>query len=253
MNAMKIQLVQVICIEFENYCVNCSSTSEINSTHTAMTNVYENTGSNHSMDRSAFYGLIAFFVCYGLGGSALAAHLTTQSGWMPQGWMGLIGLLILPFIGIFMSISRSWLVSFIGYNLVLIPFGILLGPSLQKYDADVVRNACLLTAGITLVMGLAGTIFPGVFSRLGSALFLSLSCLVLVRIAGIFVPELRNISAIEYIAAGIFSLYIGFDMWRASVLERTLDNAVDVAISLYLDILNLFLSILKIMGSSSDD
>jgi FtsH-binding integral membrane protein len=71
-----------------------------------------------------------------------------------------------------------------------------------------------------------------------------------VRIGGLFVPELNNIGIIDYIAAGIFSLYIGYDMYRASVIERNIDNAVDVALSLYLDIINLFLEILKILGKN---
>jgi FtsH-binding integral membrane protein len=213
--------------------------------------VYSNTGNDHTMDLSGFYGLISAFTIYGLLGSALSAHLANQAGYVPTLWSILILGLAIPIIGIVVAHkSTNWLVSFVGYNMVLVPFGIILAPVLQKYDADVVRNACLLTAGITFIMGLAGTIFPNVFSRLGSALFLSLTCLVLVRIGGLFVPELNNIGIIDYIAAGIFSLYIGYDMYRASVIERNIDNAVDVALSLYLDIINLFLEILKILGKN---
>ena len=50
------------------------------------------------------------------------------------------------------------------------------------------------------------------------------------------------------LGAYIFSLYIGFDWSRAQVMSKTLDNAVDAAVQIYLDIINLFIRLLKIMG-----
>ena len=72
--------------------------------------------------------------------------------------------------------------------------------------------------------------------------------LLLVLVASFFIPALMQFSIIHYLAAGLFALYIGYDMWRASEIPATLDNAVDVSISLYLDILNLFLWILPILA-----
>lgn len=225
-----------------------------NQTMLKSTEVFEKTGDFHSVSQQTFYGMVSGFTIYGLAGSAVAAHLANQYGFVP-GWMSIIILgLVAPISGIIIaSASSNWFVSFIGYNLVLVPFGLILGPVLNKYDADVVRNACALTATITFVMGLAGTLLPNIFSKIGSALFFSLCSLLLVRIAGIFIPQLNELGIIDYIAAGIFSLYIGYDMYRASVVERNLDNAVDIALSLYLDIVNLFLEILKITGDGNDD
>lgn len=66
-------------------------------------------------------------------------------------------------------------------------------------------------------------------------------------IAQLFIPELR-LGVIDYIGAGIFSLYIGYDMYRANSMTKTMDNAVDICVDLYLDIINLFLFLLRIMG-----
>ena len=49
-------------------------------------------------------------------------------------------------------------------------------------------------------------------------------------------------------AAAIFSLYIGYDMYRAQRYPKTADNAVDCAVDIYLDIINLFLRLLRILG-----
>lgn len=215
--------------------------------------VFKNSGRAHSLSAQGFYGAIALFVIYGLTGSAVAAHFTLQTTFNPNMWHILILGLAIPIIGIIIAQkSDNWFVSFLGYNMILIPFGVILAPVLREYDEAIIRNALLLTAVITFCMGLAGTLFPNIFSKLGATLFLSLSCLLLVRIAGIFIPQLNDLRIIDYIAAGIFSLYIGFDMWRASQVERTLDSAVDIAVSLYLDIINLFLELMKILGSNDD-
>jgi len=66
-------------------------------------------------------------------------------------------------------------------------------------------------------------------------------------IGQMFIPALR-LGIIDYIGAGLFSLYIGYDMYRANHVAKTLDNAIDISIDLYLDIVNLFLFVLRILG-----
>jgi FtsH-binding integral membrane protein len=97
-------------------------------------------------------------------------------------------------------------------------------------------------------MSMLAIIFPNFFSKIGGALFISLIGLVVVRIAQCFIPVLANLTIIDWISAGIFSLYVGFDWWRANNVPKTFDNAIDIALDLYLDIINLFLSILRILG-----
>ena len=52
----------------------------------------------------------------------------------------------------------------------------------------------------------------------------------------------------DWIAAGLFSLYIGFDLYRSQQFPKTLDNAVDCALDIYLDIANLFIRLLRVMS-----
>lgn len=216
------------------------------------TGVFEREGEDKISSRS-FYATLTISLLYGFVGTAIAAYITTQNNYQPDLW-GIIGFgLILPLIGIIMTVSsKNPAISFIGYNLIVVPFGFVLGPVLSQYSANVIRNAFALTAGITLVMGLAGTVFPQFFSRLGGILFLSLLTLCIVRIVQIFVPELAALTWIDYISAGIFSLYIGYDMYRASQVPRTVDNAIDISVDLYLDVINLLLTLLKISGGDSD-
>ena len=56
----------------------------------------------------------------------------------------------------------------------------------------------------------------------------------------------------DWIAAGLFSLYIGYDVYRSQQFAKTVDNAVDCALDIYLDIANLFIRLLSIMGKKRD-
>jgi len=100
-------------------------------------------------------------------------------------------------------------------------------------------------------MGFAGITYPNLFRSMGGTLFYCLLGLVLVRILAIFIPGL-NLTIIDYFSAGLFSLYIGYDMFRASEASRTFGSSLKIAVSLYLDILNLFMSILSILGNDND-
>jgi FtsH-binding integral membrane protein len=75
---------------------------------------------------------------------------------------------------------------------------------------------------------------------------------LIVRVLQIFIPSLRGFGLIDWAGAGIFSLYIGFDWYRATEVPKTLNNAVSIALDLYLDVVNLFLIFLRIEGGSDD-
>lgn len=217
------------------------------------TSVYERSGTD-TMTRGAFYLVMGCVLAWGF----VATHIVSQmtANWKPGIVEYLVVGLGLPVLGIFMSMSKSALVSFFGYNLVVIPFGATLGPVLAAYELakpGIVGEAATLTAAVTAVMAVSGLAFPNFYRSIGGALFGALTALVVVLLISMFVPALANFTIIHYLAAGLFALYIGYDMHRASEIPATLDNAVDVCVSLYLDILNLFLWILRILGNRSSD
>lgn len=216
------------------------------------TDVFERGGTD-TMSRSAFYFVMGCILAWGFTATYMVSEMTAN--WQP----GLFGFLLvglgLPLLGIFMSVSASALISFIGFNLVVIPFGAILGPALAQYELaqpGIVSEAAMLTGFVTGIMGVSGLLFPDFYRSIGGALFGALTALLIVLIASMFVPALMGFTVIHYAAAGLFALYIGFDMYRASEIPATIDNAVDVCIALYLDIINLFLWILRILGHSKD-
>ena len=147
--------------------------------------------------------------------------------------------------------SDDPLISFGGYNLVVLPVGAVLSVCLQGYSTGVIFQAFLMTTIVTAVMLVAASTFPGTFAGMGRMLFVAITGLVIAQLLcmlfGIY-P-----TAISWVAAAIFSLYIGYDWVKAQMYVKTVDNAVDSALDIYLDIINLFLQFLRIFGSRNND
>lgn len=143
-------------------------------------------------------------------------------------------------------------VSFLGYNLVVVPVGLVVAGAVMMggFSPSVVWHAFVTTAGVTVIMIAAGLLFPQFFAKVGSILFFGLLGVLLGYVISIFIPGVNL--AITVISAGMFSLYIGYDVYRSQQFPRTVDNAIDCAVDIYLDIINLFLTLLRIFGKSSD-
>lgn len=207
------------------------------------------------MTRGSFFLVIGAVLSLGMVATYIVANLTVD--WRPSILVFLGVGLGLPLVGIFMSaLSNNAFVSLVGFGLVVVPFGATLGPVLaitELAQPGIISEAAMLTAAVTAVMAISGLLFPDFYRSIGGALFGALTALVVVYLIALFVPALSEFGIIHYIAAGIFALYIGYDMHRAASIPATLDNAVDTCVHLYLDIINLFLSILQILGNSDDD
>ena len=152
---------------------------------------------------------------------------------------------------VIINFAKTALGSFIGYNFIVVPFGFIISSTvgqLLETNTDVVFQAILLTTIITLCMTVLGIIRPEFFSRLGGVLFVGLISLIVAELILLILGVDQIITS--WISAGLFSLYIGFDVWRAQQYTKTFRNAVNSAVDLYLDIINLFMDILSIIGDA---
>jgi FtsH-binding integral membrane protein len=138
--------------------------------------------------------------------------------------------------------------AFLGYNLIVVPAGLLVSAVVYMggYSPLIVHQAFLYTAGVTVIMTTAGILFPELFSKIGSILFFGLLGVLVAGIFSIFFPAVSL--GVSMFAAVLFSLYIGYDVYRSQQFPRTIKNAIFCAIDIYLDIINLFLRILEILG-----
>lgn len=149
--------------------------------------------------------------------------------------------------------SDKPLISFLGYNLVVVPFGLMLSAVVAEYGgvrSAVVTDAFLYTLFITAGMTGAALAFPNLFAKLGGALLGTLVGLVICELLLLIFRVGQNLT--DWIAAGLFSLYIGYDVYRSQQFAKTLDNAVDCALDIYLDIANLFIRLLRLLSRRRD-
>lgn len=210
---------------------------------------------NMLLGGTVFYGLMMnVIMCAAFGDRVLDWAIGQSSG--------MIILMVIYFvsaiIGVCMSrFSSNPVISFIGYNFIVVPLGLLLCVIINGYVAsgmgDVVFQAIVITAITTFIMIVAACVFPGFFSKIGGILLCALIGLVVAELAALLIFRSSN-EIFSWIGAAIFTLYIGYDYWKAQQYPKTADNAIDSAIDIYLDIINLFLRILAILsnGKSRD-
>ena len=147
--------------------------------------------------------------------------------------------------------SDSPVISFLGYNLIVVPMGLIVAVAVKAYGglgSAVVIQAFLYTLIIAFCMVGLSISFPNFFSKLGGVLAACLIGMIITEVIMLILGIHQEIFA--WIGAVIFSLYIGYDYWKSQEYPKTVDNAVDSAIDIYVDIIALFLRILEILGNN---
>ena len=132
--------------------------------------------------------------------------------------------------------------------------GLGLGPTLTHYvslpgGSSTVLTAAVLTTAVTLALTAYVHKTGKDFTRMGGFLFAGLIVVLLASIVAMFVPAMQ--AGVSAVAALLFSGFILFDTSR--LIRGEEDNYVMAACSMYLNVLNLFLSILQLLGFASDD
>ena len=143
--------------------------------------------------------------------------------------------------------SDSPAVSFAGFTGMAVSMGLLLTFYVTVFTAHSVSYAFIATALVTVIMVILSMLYPAFFQNLGRTLFISLLACIIIQVAGAFLFRLP-MSIIDYAVALIFCGYIGLDWCRAQQYPKTLDNAIDCAADIYLDVVNLFIRIRAITG-----
>lgn len=156
--------------------------------------------------------------------------------------------------GLMVRKSDSPVISFIGYNLIVIPLGLCLTIIINAYLSagyeSTIITAFLITAVVTLVMMGLGAMYPTFFLSIGKTLAVSLLITVIAELILFFMGI--QLGIIDYIVVLIFCGYVGYDWAKANIQSKTVNNAIDSACELYIDIVNLFIRILRILARSND-
>ncbi|PWN52128.1 UPF0005-domain-containing protein [Violaceomyces palustris] len=192
-----------------------------------------------------------------LGTTAVGAIMSTQgvASWLQQNqWafiVPLFGSLITMGFLYWKRHSHPTNLFLLGLFTLLESFSI--GAVVTYVDQRVVLQAMMLTVFTFLGLTLFTLQSRYDFSSLGGWLFGGLMILVGTGMVSLFFPYNHTFDLVTAVAGCvIFSLYIVYDTWliqrRLSPEEWVLAN-----LSLYLDILNLFISILRVLNGTRED
>ena len=159
-----------------------------------------------------------------------------------------IGYFVLAIAGIAISArsANPWM-SFLGYNLLVLPIGVLLCLILPGIPVAIVTKALLLTGIVTATMTLLGLVAPNVFLGMGRTLFIALIVGILAELVATFLFHYTG-TAFDWLFVVLFSGYIGYDVAKSQIYPKTVDNAVDCALDIYLDIINIFIRLLALLS-----
>lgn len=199
------------------------------------------------------YGLvtISFLVLW-------ATYLFAEGGGLERMLSGVGGIVLLvgfviATIGgtILMSVGKkkqSVGLTFAGYALFSLTFGVTLSLILQRYDVGTITYAFGITACVSGIFLIAGVTFPQFFSRIGGVLVIGLAAVILVEIvATVFFHASQTI--FDYIVIVLFCGFLGYDSYLMASDQPTVPNALFHASNIYLDIINILIRVLDLLDN----
>jgi len=129
-----------------------------------------------------------------------------------------------------------------GFTLTPLISGILGLPQ----GASILTNALLLTGVAFGGLSLFAINTKRDFSNIGKFLFISLIIMIVAGLINIFLGSPILQLLIASAGAILFSIFILYD--TQNIMKGNFATPVEAAIALYLDVLNLFISLLQILG-----
>ncbi len=131
--------------------------------------------------------------------------------------------------------------------------GMILGLVLEAYVAQglggAVMNAALTTGAVTLGAGTYGYTTKRDLSGMGGILFVGLLGVIVASVVGIFVQMPLLYVGISAVAAVLFTGFLVFDLNRVANARGASEGmTILLAVRVYLDIINLFLALLRLFG-----
>lgn len=112
--------------------------------------------------------------------------------------------------------------------------------------AELIMTAFAGTAGVFFVMASVASVVKRDLSGMGKWLFIGAMVIVVGAAINIFIGSTAAMMAISVAAIGIFSAYMLYDLKR--ILDGGETNYISATLALYLDIFNVFQSLLALLG-----
>ena len=112
--------------------------------------------------------------------------------------------------------------------------------------AELIMTAFAGTAGVFFVMACLASVIKRDLSGMGKWLFVGAMVLMVGAIINVFVGSSAGMMAISVAAIGIFSAYMLYDLKQ--ILDGGETNYISATLALYLDLFNVFQSLLTLLG-----
>ncbi len=168
------------------------------------------------------------------------------------GWMGMIVFMVGAFA--FMYAIQKTKNSAAGVP-VLLGFTFFMGLMLAgliertlgfKNGPSLIMTAFGGTAGVFFVMASLASVIKRDLSGMGKWLFVGAIVLMIGSVIGVLVGSSAAMIAVSVAAIGIFSAYMLYDLKQ--IIDGGETNYISATLSLYLDIFNVFQSLLSLLG-----
>ncbi|MBI1562023.1 Bax inhibitor-1/YccA family protein [Helicobacter pylori] len=126
----------------------------------------------------------------------------------------------------------------------------LLGMVIAKAGLGAIWQALGMTTIVFGLMSVYALKTKNDLANMGKMLFIALIVVVVCSLINLFLGSPMFQVVIAGASTILFSLYIAYD--TQNIVKGMYDSPIDAAVSLYLDFLNVFISILQIIGIFSD-
>ena len=115
-----------------------------------------------------------------------------------------------------------------------------------KNGPELIMTAFGGTAGVFFVMASLSSVIKRDLSGMGKWLFVGALAIMVGGIINVFVGSTAGMMAISVMAIGVFSAYMLYDIKR--IVDGGETNYISATLALYLDIINVFQSLLALLG-----
>lgn len=218
---------------------------------------------------SAYIRQVYLWMTIGLALTGVTAYYTAGSEQMVQFIFGktwvLIGLIIVEFvlvIALSAAINKmSPFVATAAFALYAVISGMTLASIFIVYPIGTISNAFFVTAATFMVMSIYGTATKRDLTGLGSFLMMGLIGIIIASIVNFFLKSTMMDFVISCIGVLVFTGLTAYDTQKLRRIGAQTDMsdsgvmrrfAIIGALTLYLDFINLFLMILRLMGGRKD-
>jgi len=173
-------------------------------------------------------------------------------GALMRGWMGMLLFMGVAF-GLIYGIektknSAAGVPMLLGFTFFM---GLMLSPMIQstlgfKNGPQLIMTAFAGTAGVFMGMAALSSVIKRDLSGMGKFLFVGVMMLIIGGLINAFVGSTTGMIVLSMVSIGIFSAYMLYDIKQ--IIDGGETNYISATLALYLDIINVFQSLLALLG-----